>query len=88
MYSVLIIYLLFFFSCSYTYLDAQANGGRTVLILKAKNVVPEHDQQVVISYQFAKKKMIVEPLMLVGTFFVFFVLLSVFARGKSESKKE
>ncbi len=81
----------FVFVYSYTFLDSAANGGRTVLILKAKNIVEDHDKKVIISYNFPKNKIIVEPLMLVGSFFVFFVLLSIFARGKvvkSEVKKE
>jgi capsule polysaccharide export protein KpsE/RkpR len=56
------------------------NGGRPVIILKTKNLVKEHDQKVLISYSFSKKKMIVEPLMLIFTYFVLFVLYSLFAR--------
>ena len=46
-----------------------------MVILRGKNLVEEHDQQVVISYSFEKSRMIVEPLMLVSTFFVFFLIL-------------
>lgn len=79
--------------CRFTFLDSQANGGRTVLILKAKNIVEEHNEKVNISYSFAKNKIIVEPLMVVGSFFVFFLLVTLFATGKksvvkSEEKKE
>lgn len=66
--------------CRFTYLDSELNGGRPVIILHAKNLVPEHDKQVHISYTFSRPRMFVEPLMLVGTFFAFFVLCSVLAR--------
>lgn len=64
----------------FTYLDSELNGGRPVIILHAKNLVPEHDKQVHISYTFNKPRMFVEPLMLVGTFFAFFLLCTVLAR--------
>jgi len=59
----------------FTYLYSDLNGGRPVVILRAKNLVEEHDKQVVISYNFVKSRMIVEPLMLVGSFFVLFLIL-------------
>uniref|UniRef100_A0A7S3LZI6 Dolichyl-diphosphooligosaccharide--protein glycosyltransferase subunit 1 n=1 Tax=Spumella elongata TaxID=89044 RepID=A0A7S3LZI6_9STRA len=67
----------------FTYLDSELNGGRPVIILRAKNLVSEHDKQVTISYTFAKKRIYVEPLMLVATFFVFFVLCSLLSRTGS-----
>ena len=72
----------------FTYLDSDLNGGRPVLILKAKNIVEEHDKQVVISYSFAASRMVVEPLMLVGLYLLLFVLCSVLARstGGADSK--
>lgn len=66
--------------CRYTYLDSQYNGGRPVLILKARNLVEEHDMQVTVSYNFAKSRMVVEPMILVASFFVFFVVCSILAR--------
>ena len=64
----------------YTYLDSEFNGGRPVLVLRGKNLVPEHDKQVRISYTFVQKRMVVEPMMLVATFFAFFLVSSVLAR--------
>lgn len=63
------------FADRFTYLDSEMNGGRPVVILRGKNLVEEHDQQIVISYRFEKSRMIVEPLMLVTTFMVFFLIL-------------
>ena len=76
----------------YTYLDSNFNGGRPVINLKAKNIVEEHDKQVTITYSFSKSRMIVEPLMLILTFFAFFILCSIMARidtgmGKKEKKE-
>lgn len=65
----------------FTYLDSELNGGRPVLILRAKNLVPEHDKQVHISYTFAQRRMVVEPLMLVVTFFFLFLVSMVIARS-------
>jgi hypothetical protein len=62
-------------------LDSELNGGRPVLILKAKNIVEEHDKQVVVSYSFQKSRMIVEPLMLVGLYLTLFLLCSLLARA-------
>ena len=73
----------------YTYLDSKFNGGRPVITLKAKNIVEEHDKQVTITYSFSKSRMIVEPLMLILTFFAFFVICSIVTRiDTSSSKKE
>jgi hypothetical protein len=64
-----------------------------VLILKAKNIVEEHDKQVHISYSFSSSRMVVEPLMLVGIYLLFFLICSTLTRasagvaaGKSEKK--
>ena len=62
------------------------NGGRPVVILRAKNLVEEHDKQVRISYTFSKPRMIVEPLMVVFTYFLFFCICSVIVRTGSAKK--
>ena len=74
-------------------MDSELNGGRPVIILKAKNIVPEHDKNVVISYKFTSSRMIVEPMMLVAVYLLLFVICSTLARtsgkggeGKSSSK--
>lgn len=72
--------VLCFFVCSYTYLDSTLNGGRPVVTLTAHNIVPEHDQDVRITYTFSRSKLVLEPLMLVGIFFVLFVAASLIAR--------
>lgn len=74
--------------CRFTYLDSELNGGRPVIILRAKNLVAEHDKQVTISYTFAKKRIYVEPLMLVATFFAFFMLCSLLSRTGSAANKK
>ncbi len=50
-------------------------------MIKAKNLVEEHNDQVEISYDFQKNKIYVEPMMLVATFFGFFFVVSFIARG-------
>lgn len=67
-------------SIRFTYLDSQLNGGRPVLTLKAKKLVPDHDEKIVVTYSFDKKRMIVEPSILVGCYFLFFVVCSVIVR--------
>lgn len=64
----------------FTYLDSEYNGGRPVIILRGKNFVEEHDKQIVISYKFSSQRMIIEPLMLVASYFAFFVICSILAR--------
>lgn len=59
-----------------------------MIILRAKNLVSEHDKQVTISYTFAKKRIYVEPLMLVVTFFAFFMLCSLLSRTGSPAVKD
>jgi hypothetical protein len=75
----------------YTFLDSHFNGGRKVLILKTKNVVEEHDKKITISYDFTPTRMFVEPVMLVCSFFVFFLACTFFARissvGDSQIRK-
>jgi len=70
----------------FTYLDSELNGGRPVVILHARNLVEEHDQQVVISYRFERSRIYVEPAMLVASFFAFFVLCMLLARTSAVTK--
>lgn len=56
------------------------NGGRPVVVLKGKNMVEEHDEPVVITYSFASSRMLVEPLILISAFFIFFLISSIVAR--------
>lgn len=68
-------------------MDSEFNGGRPVLTISASNLVEEHDKEVVITYRFPKHKMVIEPLMLVGAFFLLFVFCSVIARTQSISAR-
>jgi len=73
----------------FTYLDSEFNGGRPVIILKGKNFVEDHDEEIVISYDFSTTRMIVEPLMLVLAYFAFFIICSIVVRmDKTTSKKD
>jgi oligosaccharyltransferase complex subunit alpha (ribophorin I) len=71
----------------FTYLDSELNGGRPVVVLRAKNLVPEHDKPVHITYTFAQKRMVVEPLMLVGTFFALFCVSILVSRTGAVVKR-
>ncbi|XP_077229379.1 ribophorin I [Tasmannia lanceolata] len=55
---------------SYSYLDVV---GRTVVVLKKENVVPEHSIPFQVYYKFSPISMLAEPLMLISAFFLFFV---------------
>lgn len=80
-------YLLTFFSVfRFTFLDSKFNGGRKVLVFKAKNIVEEHDDQILISYKFEKQRMLLEPLILVGVYFLLFCVVILFARTTSSAK--
>ena len=72
----------------FTYLDSNYNGGRPVIILNAKNLVEEHEKQIIISYNFKSSRMLLEPFMLVGVFFIFFIVCSVIARLDGSTSKE
>ncbi len=61
----------------YSYLDTH---GRPVLVLKKQNVVPDHNMPLEVTYKFTGLAMLQEPLLLVGTFFAFFLALIVYAR--------
>ncbi|KAF8395233.1 hypothetical protein HHK36_019175 [Tetracentron sinense] len=55
---------------SYSYLDVI---GRTVVVLEKENVVPEHNSPFQVYYNFNPLSMLVEPLILVSAFFLFFM---------------
>lgn len=54
----------------YSYLDVI---GRPTVVIKKKNVVPEHSIPFQVYYDFSPVFMLAEPLMLVSAFFLFFV---------------
>ncbi|KAG0454236.1 hypothetical protein HPP92_025540 [Vanilla planifolia] len=54
---------------TYSYLDVV---GRTTVVIKKKNVVPEHNIPFQVYYSFSPICMLAEPLMLVTAFFLFF----------------
>ena len=58
-----------------------------MIILKGKNFVEEHDEVIVISYKFQSQRMYLEPLLLVGSYFIFFTIASIVARLDVSSKK-
>ena len=68
----------------YTYLDSSFNGGRKVIVIEANNLVEEHDKKITISYSFSKYRMFAEPLMLIFSFFAFFVICMIFSRLESK----
>lgn len=72
----------------YTYLDSTLNGGRPVIILRARNLVEEHSKKVEISYRFPKTRMLVEPAMLIASVMLFFILCSAIARTTSMSSRK
>jgi oligosaccharyltransferase complex subunit alpha (ribophorin I) len=61
----------------YTYLDT---SGRPMLVLHKKNVVAEHNQHFQVSYNFSKTSMLLEPLILVITYFVVFLFAMIYVR--------
>ncbi|KAJ7570060.1 hypothetical protein O6H91_01G105700 [Diphasiastrum complanatum] len=54
----------------YSYLDTV---GRTVVVLRKENVVPEHDVHFQVYYKFNNLALLAEPLMLVFGIFCFFI---------------
>ncbi len=70
-------------SIRFTYLDSKLNGGRKVIVLNAKNVVEEHEDQIVVSYKFEQKLMLIEPLMIVAAYLFLFIVCIVIARTTS-----
>lgn len=78
--------LLLLLSCSsmavlqvkYTNLDTV---GRPVVVLKKRNVVPEHSVQYLqVSYSFTSMALLAEPFLLVGAFLLFFLSLIAYSR--------
>jgi oligosaccharyltransferase complex subunit alpha (ribophorin I) len=61
----------------HTYLDT---AGRPVLILHKKNVVAEHNRHFQVTYNFSTTSMLLEPFILVVTYFVVFLLAMIYAR--------
>lgn len=61
----------------YSYLDSV---GRTVVVLTKKNVVQEHNVFFEVHFKFNTIAMLVEPMMLVTGFFLFFVACIAYAR--------
>ena len=72
----------------YTYFDSKWNGGRPVIIIRAGNLVEEHNKQVIVSYSFSKVRMLVEPFMLIGCFFCFFVGCTILSHINQNEGKE
>lgn len=65
------------YSTHFTYLDT---AGRPVLILKKKNVVPEHNQEFQVAYSFSQSSLMQEPILLVGAYFLFFLFIMLYTR--------
>jgi hypothetical protein len=61
----------------HTYLDT---SGRPVLVLHKKNVVAEHNQHFLVTYNFSKTSMLLEPLILVISYFVVFLFAMLYVR--------
>lgn len=71
----------------FTYLDSQLNGGRPVLILRGNNLVSELASEVIVTYEFSATRMLVEPLMLVGSFLCVFLFFTFSSRESTKDKK-
>jgi oligosaccharyltransferase complex subunit alpha (ribophorin I) len=78
------------FGRRFTYLDTKFNGGRPVITMKAKNVVAEHDDEIVINYTFKQSRMYVEPMLVIGMIFILLVLSSIitFINSNSNSNND
>lgn len=61
----------------HTYLDT---SGRPVLVLHKKNIVAEHNQHFLVTYNFSKTSMLLEPLILVISYFVVFLIAMLYVR--------
>ena len=55
-----------------------------MIIIRASNVVEEHDSQIIISYNFSWHLMLVEPAMLVFSFFAVFLICMTISRLDSK----
>jgi len=64
-------------SLLYSYLDTT---GRPVLILEKKNVVAEHNRFFQVTYNFSQLSMFQEPLLLVTSYFAFFLFIMLYVR--------
>jgi len=62
-----------------TYLDV-ASVGRPVVVIKKNNLVNDHNQNFQVKYSFSKTAMLFEPMLLIGAFFSFFVILIIILR--------
>ncbi|EPS65640.1 hypothetical protein M569_09136, partial [Genlisea aurea] len=72
------------FEIKHSYLDVI---GRTVLVLRKENVVPEHNMHFQVHYRFNKIFMLAEPLMLVSVFFFIFVSCVAYVRTDLSIRK-
>lgn len=61
----------------FSYLDTM---GRPVLVLKIKNVTPDHNVPLAVLYRFSSMYQLQEPMLLVTAFFAFFCLVLVYSR--------
>ncbi|KAL5014709.1 hypothetical protein ScPMuIL_008979 [Solemya velum] len=73
----------------YTYLDTQ---GRPVVIAKKSNLVEQHIQDFELHYTFQKIMLLQEPLLVVGTFYLLFLIVIIYVRldfsiTKNEAKE-
>lgn len=65
------------FEKKYSYLDTL---GRPVLVLRAKNMSPDHNVPLAVSYRFSSLYQLQEPLLLILAFFAFFCMVLVYTR--------
>ncbi|XP_021771023.1 dolichyl-diphosphooligosaccharide--protein glycosyltransferase subunit 1B-like [Chenopodium quinoa] len=70
---------------TYSYLDVL---GRTVVVLEKKNVVPEHNSPFQVYYDFNPAFMLVEPLILVSIFTLFFLACIAYLHGDISIHKQ
>jgi len=61
----------------YTYLDT---SGRPVIVAYKNNLVEQHIQDFELHYKFQKWRLIQEPLLVVGAFYLLFLLVIVYVR--------
>ncbi|KMT17367.1 hypothetical protein BVRB_2g038230 [Beta vulgaris subsp. vulgaris] len=69
---------------TYSYLDVI---GRTVMVIKKRNVVPEHNSPFQVYYDFNPVFMLAEPLILVSIFFLFFLACIAYLHGDISIQK-
>jgi len=61
----------------YTYLDTT---GRPVVVLNKKGLVEQHIQDFELHYSFSKHLLLQEPLLLVGAFYLLFLIVIIYVR--------